>query len=143
MQETDDEKIKITWYFPSTNQGANFFSDIHTFTLRYTVRGAMRIYPGGDQFWWKFVEATGLPDRVFPRPAPSARRLSLPTSLKATDLYQQFRIRRRVHCRSGRKRLHLDHRICRRSFPAHNGMGNPRPIPSHHHRCTGRMAAVG
>ncbi len=53
--ERDDKKIKITWYFPETNRGANFFSDVHTFTLRYTVQGAMRIYPHGDQFWWKFA----------------------------------------------------------------------------------------
>lgn len=55
VDETD-EKIKATWYFPETNHGEKFISDIHTFTLRYTVQGAMRIYPDGDQFWWKFVE---------------------------------------------------------------------------------------
>jgi len=57
--ETDktDSAYKFTWYFPATNQGAKFFSDVHTFTLRYTVRGAARIYPQGDQFWWKFIEA--------------------------------------------------------------------------------------
>ena len=55
IDETD-EKTKATWYFPATNQGEKFFSDIHTFTVRYTVQGAMRIYPDGDQFWWKFVE---------------------------------------------------------------------------------------
>lgn len=60
--ETDENNIKFTWYFPSTNQGANFFSEIHTFTLSYTVRGALRLYPGGDQFWWKFVEK----DRGYP-----------------------------------------------------------------------------
>jgi uncharacterized membrane protein YgcG len=54
-EETED-KYKITWNFAATNQGAKFFSDVHTFVLNYTVRGAMRIYPQGDQFWWKFVE---------------------------------------------------------------------------------------
>ncbi len=53
---TSDASYKFTWYFPATNRGANFFSDVHTLRLRYTVRGAMRIYPEGDQFWWKFVE---------------------------------------------------------------------------------------
>lgn len=60
--DSDNDKVKFTWYFPATNRGANFYSEIHTFTLRYTVRGAMRIYPGGDQFWWKFVEK----DRGYP-----------------------------------------------------------------------------
>lgn len=54
--ERDDKNIKITWHFPETNRGADFFSDVHTFTLRYTVQGALRIYPNGDQFWWKFIE---------------------------------------------------------------------------------------
>lgn len=56
VDETD-EKYKITWRFPATNQGANAYSDVHTFTLKYTLHGAMRVYPQGDQFWWKFVEA--------------------------------------------------------------------------------------
>lgn len=56
LDETD-EKIRATWYFPETNRGEKFSSDIHTFTVRYTVQGAMRLYPDGDQFWWKFVEA--------------------------------------------------------------------------------------
>lgn len=54
--DRSDEEIKITWYFPDTNQGAGFFSETHTYVLDYTVQGAMRIYPNGDQFWWKFVE---------------------------------------------------------------------------------------
>ena len=42
---------KITWYFtPTTNQ-------TRTFTLSYTAHGAVRIYPEGDQFWWKFIES--------------------------------------------------------------------------------------
>lgn len=60
--DDSDDNIKVTWYFPATNEGANFFSEVHTFTLRYTVRGAMRLYPNGDQWWWKFVEK----DRAYP-----------------------------------------------------------------------------
>jgi uncharacterized membrane protein len=47
---------KITWYFsPTTDQ-------TRTFTLSYTLHGALRIYGGGDQFFWKFVES----DRQYP-----------------------------------------------------------------------------
>ncbi|HNP72781.1 MAG TPA: DUF2207 domain-containing protein, partial [Kouleothrix sp.] len=42
---------KITWYFPSTTD------QTRTFTLRYRLRGALRIYPDGDQFFWKFIES--------------------------------------------------------------------------------------
>lgn len=55
VTETQDN-YKITWTFPRTNQGAQFLSDPHTFTLGYTVHGALRMYPGGDQFYWKFIE---------------------------------------------------------------------------------------
>src|SRR5919204_6231245 len=46
---------KITWYFPPTTD------QTRTFTLSYTLHGALRIYGGGDQFFWKFVES----DRVY------------------------------------------------------------------------------
>ena len=46
----------ITWYFePTTNA-------TRAFELRYTITDALRIYDGGDQFWWKFVES----DRGYP-----------------------------------------------------------------------------
>ncbi len=42
---------KITWYFlPTTNQ-------TRTFTLSYTLKGALAIYDEGDQFFWKFIES--------------------------------------------------------------------------------------
>ncbi len=42
---------KITWYFePATDE-------TRTFVLAYRLQGAVRIYEGGDQFWWKFIEA--------------------------------------------------------------------------------------
>lgn len=55
-KDSSGEKYKFTWRFPPTNQPPNFVSDTHTFVLKYTVRGAMRIDPRGDQLWWKFVE---------------------------------------------------------------------------------------
>lgn len=42
----------IKWYYtPTTNQ-------TRTFTIRYTLRGALRIYDGGDQFWWHVIESS-------------------------------------------------------------------------------------
>ena len=76
-----DNKIKITWYFPETNRGTNFFSEVHTFTLRYTVQGAMRIYPNGDQLWWKFVEK----ERGYPIQAAHIT-LHLPATFSAEQL---------------------------------------------------------
>lgn len=46
----------ITWFFPPTTNATR------TFELRYTMTDALRIYDGGDQFWWKFIEA----DRAYP-----------------------------------------------------------------------------
>ena len=42
--------FKITWYFDDTT------NRVRTFTLRYTLHGVIRQYPGGDQFWWQFIE---------------------------------------------------------------------------------------
>lgn len=56
------ESYTLTWHFPPTNRGSAFWSDRHTFVLTYTVAGALRIYPEGDQIWWKFVES----DRNYP-----------------------------------------------------------------------------
>ena len=39
----------ITWHFEPTTERSR------TFTLAYTLRGALRIYGGGDQFFWKFI----------------------------------------------------------------------------------------
>jgi len=41
----------ITWYFPATSDATR------TFTLGYTLHGALRIYGGGDQFYWTFIES--------------------------------------------------------------------------------------
>lgn len=48
---TDDDATTITWYFTKTQNRSR------TFTLRYTLQGALRIYPNlSDQFVWNFVE---------------------------------------------------------------------------------------
>ncbi|MFN8454824.1 MAG: DUF2207 domain-containing protein [Anaerolineae bacterium] len=48
--------LEITWYFPPTRNSA------HTYILRYRVSGGLRIYPEGDQLWWKAIP----PDHNFP-----------------------------------------------------------------------------
>lgn len=42
--------LRITWRFAPT-------SGTRTFRLHYRARGAVRIYPEGDQLWWKAVFA--------------------------------------------------------------------------------------
>ena len=49
--DRNSDEEKITWYFPSTTDQQR------TFTLRYTLKGALRIYNDGDQFFWKFIES--------------------------------------------------------------------------------------
>ncbi len=46
-----DGEQKITWYFAPTTDATR------TFQLRYTLKGALRIYDEGDQFFWKFIES--------------------------------------------------------------------------------------
>ncbi len=75
------DAYKITWRFPATNQREKFLSDTHTFELKYTVRGATRIYPQGDQFWWKFIES----DRAYPIES-SRVTLHLPQEFSADQL---------------------------------------------------------
>jgi elongation factor P hydroxylase len=48
---TSDDRTTITWYFPKTQNRSR------TFTLKYTLQGAMRVYPdGNDVFSWMAVE---------------------------------------------------------------------------------------
>jgi uncharacterized membrane protein len=48
---TENNQDCIKWHFaPTTNAR-------RTFQLRYTVVGGLRIYPGGDQFFWNFIES--------------------------------------------------------------------------------------
>jgi Predicted membrane protein (DUF2207) len=46
-----DQGLRIDWWFPPTTDGSR------TFIVRYTVRGAMRVYDAGDQLEWKAVYA--------------------------------------------------------------------------------------
>jgi len=54
--DRSSDKIRITWYFPTTSDATRIF------ILRYTLKGALWIHDNGDQFFWKFIEA----DRAYP-----------------------------------------------------------------------------
>lgn len=46
---TNNGNLEITWHFPPTRDSE------HTYILRYRVVGGLRIYPEGDQIWWKAI----------------------------------------------------------------------------------------
>lgn len=70
-----DGVMKATWFFPSTTD------QTRTFKIGYTLQGALRIDPSGDEFYWKFIEA----DRQYPI-AASRVVLHLPEGFKAGQL---------------------------------------------------------
>lgn len=65
----------IRWFFPPTTNATR------TFELRYRITDALRIYDGGDQFWWTFIEA----DRGYPINA-SRVTLHLPENFDPNEL---------------------------------------------------------
>ena len=46
-----DGQMKATWFYPATTD------QVRTFKVGYTLHGALRIDPAGDEFNWKFIEA--------------------------------------------------------------------------------------
>jgi len=48
FEATVDDTFKVLWWFPYSNSGER------TFRLKFVVVGGLRIYEGGDQFWWNF-----------------------------------------------------------------------------------------
>jgi len=52
----DDGDFTIKWYYPG------YRDSTHTYTIKYTVKGGLRFYEGGDQVYWKAV----FPDRDVP-----------------------------------------------------------------------------
>jgi len=52
----DDGDFTIKWYYPG------YHDSTHTYTIKYTVKGGLRFYEGGDQVYWKAV----FPDRTVP-----------------------------------------------------------------------------
>ena len=66
----------VTWYFPPVANATR------TFHLRYRVHGGLRVYPGGDQLWWKAV----FPDRDGPV-ASSTVTVTAPAAIQMYDAY--------------------------------------------------------
>ncbi len=71
---SDNEQV-IYWYFPYTQ------NSVHTYVIRYVVKGGLRIYDGGDQLWWKAVPA----DRNFPVLASQVK-VTLPATFTPDQL---------------------------------------------------------
>ena len=71
----DGKQLNIEWHFTPTANAAR------TWSLRYLVKGGLRIYDGGDQLYWKAIP----PDHAQPILA-STIRVHLPTSLTAEQL---------------------------------------------------------
>ena len=53
---TESGELKVKFYFSETS------NQRRTWTLRYTVKGGLRVYEGGDQLFWKAIYS----DRAFP-----------------------------------------------------------------------------
>ena len=53
---TENDQDCIKWYFSPVSNATR------TFDLRYKILGGLRIYDGGDQFFWNFIES----DRQYP-----------------------------------------------------------------------------
>jgi len=73
--EKDAEGYQITWYFSYTTDA------VRTFTLRYTLKGALWIDDKGDQFFWKFIEH----DRSYPIESATVT-LHLPAAFQPDQL---------------------------------------------------------
>ena len=85
-----DQGLRIDWWFPPTTDGSR------TFIVRYTARGATRIYDAGDQLQWKAVYADRPGDIAassvmirFPTDVPSD---ALKTSFYRYTLDQESRL---------------------------------------------------
>ncbi len=72
---SENNERKITWYFDQTSDATRMFE------LRYTLHGALRIYPDGDQLFWKFIES----DRAYTIEAARVL-VTLPGSFRADQI---------------------------------------------------------
>ena len=59
FQVNKTSTFEVLWWFPYTDSGTR------TFTLKFRVLGGLRLYDGGDQFYWNFYSGD--------RPAPIGR----------------------------------------------------------------------
>ncbi len=87
---SNNERV-IYWYFPYTE------NSIHTYIIRYVVKGGLRIYDGGDQVWWKAVP----PDRNFPVLASQVK-VILPATFNPDQLkYESYGAKADVYLADG------------------------------------------
>lgn len=72
VTSVQDGRLRITWRFPDTRGQAR------TFLLSYRVYGGIRVYPDGNQLYWKAIYA----DRPYPIETASVRvQFPLPVTL--------------------------------------------------------------
>ncbi len=70
-----DGRLRIDWRFPETRGQAR------TVTLRYRVYGGLRVYPTGDQLYWKAIYS----DRPYPVETASVR-VEFPAPVPRSEL---------------------------------------------------------
>lgn len=75
---TDSRYTTIKWYFPPT-------TGLHTYTLTYTVEGAIRTEPSGDQLFWN-----ALPSELESRILNSHITINLPAGITAQSTTALF-----------------------------------------------------
>lgn len=60
-QTNDSTAGSFTTYIENSEQFVKWFfvayGESRNFDLQYTLHGALRLYSGGDQFWWKVIES--------------------------------------------------------------------------------------
>jgi uncharacterized membrane protein len=72
---TQEGKYYIKWYFLPTSNST------HTYLIEYTVKGIVRIYPGGDQLYWIAVFL----DHAYPVRSTTAT-VHLPANFEASQI---------------------------------------------------------
>ncbi len=71
--------VEVDWFYAPVAAPAT-----RTFTLRYHVTGAIRVYPGGDQLWWNPIIANRQADIT-----SSGIAIHLPAGVNATNVQAQ------------------------------------------------------
>ncbi len=73
--DADTERSRVTWVFPATRDARR------TFTLHYTLHGALWVAADGDRFFYTFIEA----DRTYPIQTAQAV-IRLPVAFSPAEL---------------------------------------------------------
>lgn len=75
VTSVQDGRLRIDWRFPDTRGQAR------TFSLSYRVYGGLRVYPAGDQLYWKAIYS----DRPYPIETASVR-VEFPRPVSLSEL---------------------------------------------------------